>query len=454
MRIFKNITNGYRKIASGIAIVAFLTLLYFALIPAGSMATSFVTAVSGDPIIGAIVKLVDYPQYNATTTGPSGAYTLNNVPYDGLTPSGSTYKVRASAAGYGSNSTYVTLNNGNPNPAMNWELYPSDPRYIPYLDDRGTTYESYVQIFNPYDFNITADITEYSLLTGLNTTETFEIPVNTLGSRYADKVAGGVDFIGTAKVENTRPQSLVQGVIRTISTGIYSIAPSRKIPAETIQYLPYLDDRGTTYDSGVQIFNPYDSPITVNITSINILNGLTVSLPPFDIPAKSFVSRYAGDIAGGAVGSNVDFIGTIKVETSLPAPVQGNLRTRSTMTSSMAPALSIPTATVQYLPYLDDRGTTYDSGVQIFNPNVVPITVTLTSSNILTGLTTTLPPFSIPAKTFGSRYAGDVAGGAVGSNVDFVGTIKIETSLPAPAQGNLRVRSSMTTSVAAAKVLE
>jgi hypothetical protein len=124
------------------------------------------------------------------------------------------------------------------------------------------------------------------------------------------------------------------------------------------------------------------------------------------------------------------------------------------MTTSLAPALTIPASMVQYIPYLDDQGTTYDSGVQIFNPNAGPITVTLTAYNNLTGLVTSLPPFSIPAMSFDSRYAGDIAGGAVGSNVDFVGTIKVETSQLAPAQGNLRVRSSMTTSVAAAKVLE
>ncbi len=361
------------------------------------MAVSFVTTASGDPIIGAIIKLVDYPQYNTTSSAPLGAYSLNNVPYDGLNPAGSTYKVRASAAGNGSNSTYVTLNNANPNPVANFELYPSDPRYIPYLDDRGTTYESYIQIFNPYNFNTTEDLTAYNKLNSLITMASFEVPVNSLGSRYADQVAGG-DFVGTVVVVNTRPQSLVQGTIRTLATGIYSIAPSTKIPTSTVQYLPYLDDRGTAYDSGIQIFNPYNVPITVTLTAYNKLNGLTTSLPPFDIPAKTFDSRYAGDVAGGAVGSNVDFVGTIKVQTSQPAPAQGNLRTRSTMTSSMAPALTVPTSTVQYLPYLDDRGTTYDSGIQIFNPNVTsPITVTLTAYNKLNGLTTSLPPFSIPA---------------------------------------------------------
>lgn len=109
MKIIENMTNGYRKIASGIAIVAFLTLMYFALIPGGTMATSFVTAVSGDPIIGAFIKLVDYPQYNATSTGPLGEYTLNNVPYDAIA-GGSTYTMRTRATGYALNTTTVFIN--------------------------------------------------------------------------------------------------------------------------------------------------------------------------------------------------------------------------------------------------------------------------------------------------------------------------------------------------------
>ena len=109
MKIYKNITNSYKKIASGIAIVAFLALMYFALIPGGLVAASYVTAASGSPIIGAFVKLVDYPQYNATTVGPDGAYTLNNVPYDAIA-GGSTYSIRTRATGYALNTTTVFIN--------------------------------------------------------------------------------------------------------------------------------------------------------------------------------------------------------------------------------------------------------------------------------------------------------------------------------------------------------
>lgn len=99
MKIFENITNGYRKIASGIAIVAFLALLYFALIPGGTLAQVYST--SGAAIQGAFVKLVDYPQYNATTD-VNGVYTMTNVPVG-------TFNISASAEGYFPNTSTVTV---------------------------------------------------------------------------------------------------------------------------------------------------------------------------------------------------------------------------------------------------------------------------------------------------------------------------------------------------------
>lgn len=104
MKIFKNITNGYRKIASGIAIVAFLALMYFALIPGGTVAVSGVFTASGVGIGNAFVKLVDYPQYNATTDS-NGLYTMLNVPEG-------TYTIRASADGFYPNISTVTVTGG------------------------------------------------------------------------------------------------------------------------------------------------------------------------------------------------------------------------------------------------------------------------------------------------------------------------------------------------------
>ncbi len=84
MNIFKNITNGYKKIATGIAIVSFLAIVYIALIPGGSVAV--VVNALGVGIGGATVKLADYPQYNNTTSDGTdgrliGEYAIKEVPY-------------------------------------------------------------------------------------------------------------------------------------------------------------------------------------------------------------------------------------------------------------------------------------------------------------------------------------------------------------------------------------
>ncbi len=103
MKIFENISIGYKRIAAGIAIVSFLAIMYLAMIP-GALVTaqsSFVMAASGTPIVGAFIKLTDYPQYNATTDS-NGNYTMTNVPIG-------TYSITATAPGYARNTSTVTV---------------------------------------------------------------------------------------------------------------------------------------------------------------------------------------------------------------------------------------------------------------------------------------------------------------------------------------------------------
>ena len=80
-----------------ISLLATACLIVFA----GSASAGIVTSGAGDPIEGALVKLVDYPQYN-DTTDVLGAYAINNVPYG-------TYTISASAAGYGTNVSTVVV---------------------------------------------------------------------------------------------------------------------------------------------------------------------------------------------------------------------------------------------------------------------------------------------------------------------------------------------------------
>ncbi|CAG0957946.1 hypothetical protein METP3_00647 [Methanosarcinales archaeon] len=437
MKIIENMTNGYRKIASGIAIVAFLTLMYFALIPGGTMAAVYTT--SGATIQNAFVRIVEYPEYNASTD-INGNYQINSVPYDAIA-GGSTYTMRVKAAGYGPNSTKVTLNSVTPNPAVNWELYPSDPLYIGFLNDDGTNYISEIQVFNPYNFNITVDDPVIRL--GVNKTTDYEILPLTLNSIQTQQVWGG-SFIGSVKVETTQPAK-VQGLLKTINTGIYSIAPARNISSETIQYIPFLNDAGTAatrgYDSGIQIFNP--DPVTTinaNISAIRLGESRSINIA---IPPMSLAGKMAEQVWGG------DFLGSIKVETDGPALVQGNLRTLYDLTASIAPSRTISSETIQYIPFLNDAGTAatngYDSGIQVFNPdpvNTISANITAIRLGESRSINIIIPPMSL-----GGKMAEQVWGG------DFLGSIKVETNGTALVQGNLRTLSTSTASIAPAMTI-
>lgn len=108
MKIFENISNGYKRVATGIAIVSFLAIMYLALIPGGSMASlNTVMAASGTPIAGAFVKIMDWPQYNATTDS-NGNYTMPNVPYG-------TYGISAQAEGYTKNVSTINVDSSTVN---------------------------------------------------------------------------------------------------------------------------------------------------------------------------------------------------------------------------------------------------------------------------------------------------------------------------------------------------
>jgi len=122
MKILENITSGYKRIATGIAIVLFLTVMYIALIPGASVAASGVYgALSGAPIADAFVKIVEWPQYNATTNG-SGVYSITNVPIG-------TYNISATKYGYFPNTSQFTVVEGV-NPPYDIMLFASKEFYF------------------------------------------------------------------------------------------------------------------------------------------------------------------------------------------------------------------------------------------------------------------------------------------------------------------------------------
>lgn len=154
MKILENISRGYKRIATGISIVTFLTILYFALIPAGSFAGSGVfSALSGSPIGSALVKLVDYPQYNATTNDITGEYTMLSVPEG-------TYKISASKHGYFTNTSTVDVVGGS-TILKNFTLSIANNVFVPWTATNYGWTTPYV-IANMGNANATVNISYYS----------------------------------------------------------------------------------------------------------------------------------------------------------------------------------------------------------------------------------------------------------------------------------------------------
>lgn len=102
MKYFKGFLQVYKRIVIVLVVISLLTAAYFMVVPSTTAAASFVTsAVSGSPISGALVKLVQYPQYNATTDG-TGAYTMLNVPYG-------VYRISGQSPGYTKNVSTINV---------------------------------------------------------------------------------------------------------------------------------------------------------------------------------------------------------------------------------------------------------------------------------------------------------------------------------------------------------
>ena len=90
----------YKRIALMFLVVSVLATACLTVF-VGTAAADVVVNAAGSPIEGALVKLVDYPQYN-DTTDVNGNYIINSVPYG-------TYTISASADGYHTNTSTVVV---------------------------------------------------------------------------------------------------------------------------------------------------------------------------------------------------------------------------------------------------------------------------------------------------------------------------------------------------------
>jgi hypothetical protein len=430
MEIFNNITNGYRKIGSGIAIVAFLALLYFALIPGGMVAaSSFVISATGDPIPGAFVKLLDYPQYNATADG-TGQYTMPNVPIG-------TYNISASAPGYATNLSTVTVAVGTN--IKNFTLAPAINNYLPFLYQRADNiYDAGVQIQNDGTTAANVELKFYNL-NGTNAgTGIYTVQPGVMMTKHAfDVVTGQSIFVGPAVVTSDVAVQ-VQGYIKTVNEGVYSIAPSSSTPALNSS-LPFLYQRADNiYDSGVQVFNPGTSTASVTINMYN-LNGTLAGTGTYSVAPQAEVSKYAFDIV---TGKSI-FVGPAEVISTQPVVAQGFIRTKASNIYGIEPSVSTPVLR-SYLPFLYQRSDNiYDAGVQVFNSGTSAATVTINMYNI-NGTLAGTGSYSVAPKTEVSKYAFDI----VTAQSIFVGPAEVISTQPVVAQGFIRTKASNVYSIA------
>ena len=432
MKIFKNITNGYRKIASGIAIVAFLTLLYFALIPGGTIAaSSYVITATGDPVIGAFIKLMDYPQYNATTDG-TGQYTMPNVPIG-------TYNISATAPGYAPNISTVTVATGTN--IKNFTLAPAINNYLPFLYQRADNlYDAAVQIQNDGTTAANVEITLYNLDGTTAGTGIFAVQPGAMLTKHAfDIVIGKSIFVGPAVVTSDVPVQ-AQSYIKTVNEGVYSIAPTSTTPALN-SYLPFLYQRADNlYDAGVQVFNPGTSTASVTINMYN-LDGTLAGTGTYSVAPQTEVSKYAFDIVTG----KSTFVGPAEVISTQPVAVQGFIRTKASNVYSIAPQVRKPVAAGKaHVPFLYQTvSATHDAGIQAMNPNGAAANVNIKlyypDGSLAGSYSQSVAPFAEL-----SKYAFDIA--PVG--VDFTGSVVVTADQPIVSQGFIRKKSSNIYSIA------
>ena len=417
--------------------IALLLAISFLVLGTVSSVSAAVTTASGDPIIGAFVKLVDYPQYNATTDG-LGDYDILNVPYDGLA-GGSTYSISASKEGYVTNLSTVTVTGYTV--TKDFTLSIGIPYYLPFLYQRADNiYDAGVKVHNNGTTVANIDIQFYYLNGTSAGIGTFTIQPGALLTKHAfDIVKGQTVFVGPAVVLSDVPVQ-VEGYIKTVNEDVYSIAPSLKDAASN-SYVPFLYQRADNiYDAGVMVFNPGSVSADVTITMYN-LDGSIAGSGTYTVAPKAEVSKYAFDIV---TGKSV-FVGPAEITSTQPIVAQGFIRTKASMIYSIAPSVSTAVLNA-YLPFLYQRADNiYDAGVMVYNPGPGTASVTINMYNLDGTLAGSGGPYTVAPKSEVSKYAFDIVTG----KSQFVGPAEIiSIGQPVVSQGFIRTKASMVYSIA------
>lgn len=307
MKLFDKISNGYKKIASGIAIVAFLTMLYFALIPGGSIAgPGSITALSGDPIAGAIVKIVEWPQYN-TTSAPDGTYAINNVPYD--SPGGTTYTLRTRATGYALNTSQVTINSGQV--THNISLIPGI-RYTAAGQIYAGQWRTDFRVGNLGNQSTTLDV-NFLNLSGI-TKNTSEDVISKMESKsyswstWVTGVTGDFEGSGTISSEQSIDAIIMQRSNGGGKLGFFNGAPLNL--EKTQWFVPGLI-YGGQWRSGFKVLNlgNIDADVTMSFynSTGQLINTRNIIVPPKTSPYYDWLTN-GYNVIGGTQDGTVSII--------------------------------------------------------------------------------------------------------------------------------------------------
>ncbi|NJD54195.1 MAG: carboxypeptidase-like regulatory domain-containing protein [Candidatus Methanoperedens sp.] len=426
MKILENITSGYKKAATGIAIVSVLALMYIALIPGSSLA--YVYGPDGGLLAGAFVFIKEWPQYN-DTTDIGGSYAINEMPIGEYT------LVAMGNDSYAPNVTSINVTEGNTN-FHDIQLKSANHFFLPFLyKTTGSVYDSKVQLMNNGTSNASVELTYYFLNGTVAGNDVYMVQPGKLWNKDVYEITGatGSLFVGSAIVKSELPIKS-GGYIKTIQKDVYSLASSfSDSDIGTNVTIPFLYNGGN-YDSGLQVINPGNTTATVTV-KLYYINGTQAATTTYTLDPKKLGPTTITSLLPG-----VFFIGSSTVTSNLPIAAQGYIRTSASGIYSIAPALS-NTVTTAYIPFVYN-GNYYDSGLQVFNPGNVPaqITVSLYYVNGTKAANTTyiLPPKNLVGTTVSSLIPG----------VLFVGSSEIISNQSVVAQGYIRTSASNVYSVA------
>lgn len=432
MNIFKNITSGYKKIATGIAIVSFLAIVYIALIPGGTLAVSGVFTSLGIGINGAEVKLPIYPQYN-TTTNSNGDYSLTNVPYG-------TYLISASAPGYSTNISTVTVDGAAV--SKNFILGPlgmiikkSKVLYIPWVNE-STTFRSNLQLANPGSVNAVVNIALYDTNGNLLATNSTTL----LPNQYL-ALNSVITWLGVSSpregyiILDSSEDFIAAGQV--IDNSISDPATLNAINLDMLgtEWGMQSVVRGWNWVSNEIFFNPNNGAAHVDLTEYDANGNVLATKFNVVIPGRgSLVVRDIATFMGIAPGNTV---GAFKAVSDIPIYIEGEGKQTVTKVSGFADAADLSrTSTIQYIPYVNES-TVLRTNIQLANFNSSNTSANISmfdyNGNLLAYNTIELSP---------NMY------------VSLNNIITTFLSLTIPKEGYLRIESNRTRLIAAGQVID